>query len=253
MNKNDLLFYTAYEEFYTMASESKAFQNFCKDAFGEDFSQDGFSDIEQIDKILQYIPKRGNVHILDIGCGNGKMLGYLRQKTGAYIHGFDYSEQAIETAKALYPENAEFREGVIGEIEYPAGQFDVITSMDTMYFAKDMSSFAAQIKCWMKQEGIFFVGYQEGDVMPKTKDAHTTVLAEALRENGMPYEVEDITEQVYELLHKKREAAEKHKQEFAAEGHQNWYEMLIGQTEYAQVPYEEFKKNMARYLYVVSK
>ena len=253
MNKNDLLFYDAYEEFYAMASESKAFQNFCKDAFGEDFSQDGFSDIEQINRILQYIPKQGNVHILDIGCGNGKMLGYLQKKTGAFIHGFDYSEKAIETAKVLYPENSEFREGIIGEIEYEAEQFDVITSMDTMYFAKDMSSFVAQIKRWMKPNGTLFVGYQEGDVMPKTKDAHTTVLAEALRENGMPYEVEDITEQVYELLNKKREAVEKHKQEFAAEGHQNWYEMLIGQTEYAQVPYEEFKKNMARYLYVVRK
>ena len=253
MNKNDLLFYTAYEEFYAMASESKAFQNFCKDAFGEDFSQDGFSDIEQINRILQYIPKQGNVHILGIGCGNGKMLGYLQKKTGAFIHGFDYSEKAIETAKVLYPENSEFREGIIGEIEYEAEQFDVITSMDTMYFAKDMSSFVAQIKRWMKPNGTLFVGYQEGDVMPKTKDAHTTVLEEALRENGMPYEVEDITEQVYELLHKKREAVEKHKQEFAAEGHQNWYEMLIGQTEYAQVPYEEFKKNMARYLYVVRK
>ena len=253
MKKNDLLFYDAYEEFYAMASESKVFQNFCKDAFGEDFSQDWFSDIEQIEKILQYIPKRGNVHILDIGCGNGKMLGYLQQKTGAFIYGFDYSEQAIETAKALYPENSDYREGIIGEIEYPAEQFDVITSMDTMYFAKDMVSFVAQIKRWLKPNGIFFVGYQEGDVMPKTKDAHTTVLAEALHNNGMQYEVEDITEQTYNLLLKKRAAAEKHREEFAAEGHQNWYEMLIGQTEYAQVPYEEFKKNMARYLYVVRK
>ena len=253
MKKNDLLFYSAYEEFYTMAAKSNAFQNFCRDAFGEDFSQDGFSDIEQIDKILQYIPKNDNVHILDIGCGNGKMLGYLQQKTGAFIYGFDYSEQAIETAKALYPENSDFREGIIGEIEYPAEQFDVITSMDTMYFAKDMVSFVAQIKRWLKPNGIFFVGYQEGDVMPKTKDAHTTVLAEALHNNGMQYEVEDITEQTYNLLLKKRAAAEKHREEFAAEGHQNWYEMLIGQTEYAQVPYEEFKKNMARYLYVVRK
>ena len=253
MNKKKLLFYSAYEEFYAMAAQSDAFQYFCKDAFGEDFSQDGFSDIEQINRILQYIPKQGNVHILDIGCGNGKMLGYLQKKTGAFIHGFDYSEKAIETAKKLYPENSEFREGIIGEIEYEAEEFDVITSMDTMYFAKDMSSFVAQVQTWLKSNGVLFVGYQEGDVMPKTKDAHTTVLAEVLRENGMQYEVEDITEQVYELLHKKREAAEKHKQEFEAEGHQNWYEMLIGQTEYAQVPYEEFIKNMARYLYVVCK
>ena len=252
-NKRDLLFYSAYEEFYAMAAQSEAFKNFCLDAFGEDFSQDGFSDIEQIDKILQYIPKRDNVHILDIGCGNGKMLGYLQQKTGAFIHGFDYSEKAIETAKHLYPVNAEFREGVIGETEYEEEQFDVVTSMDTMYFAKDMSAFVAQIKCWLKPDGVFFVGYQEGDVMPKTKDAHTTVLAEAFRKNAMLYEVEDITKQTYELLLKKRAAAENHKEEFAAEGHQNWYEMLNGQTEYAQMPYKEFKKNMARYLYVVRK
>lgn len=253
MNKNDLLFYPAYEEFYTMASESKAFHNYCKDAFGEDFSQDGFSDIEQINIILQYIPKRDNVHILDIGCGNGKMLGYLQKQTGAFIHGFDYSEQAIATAQKLYPANSEFREGVIGEIEYAAEQFDVITSMDTMYFAKNMTTFVAQVKTWLKPNGVFFVGYQEGDVMPKTKNSHTTVLAEALRQNEMQYAVEDITRQTYELLLKKRTAAEKHRKKFAEEGHQNWYEMLIGQTEYANVPYEEFKKNMARYLYVVRK
>ena len=253
MNKNDLLFYSAYEEFYAMAEKSDAFKNFCLDAFGEDFSQDGFSDIEQIDKILQYVPKGDNVHILDIGCGNGKMLGYLQQKTGAFIHGFDYSEQAIETAKSLYPVKSEFREGIIGDMEYTEEQFDVVTSMDTMYFAKDMSAFVAQIKRWLRPDGVFFVGYQEGDVMPKTKDAHTTVLTEALRKNDMQYEVEDITAQVYELLLKKRAAAEKHREEFEAEGHQNWYEMLIGQTEYANVSYEEFQKNMARYLYVVRK
>ena len=77
MNKKELLFYDAYEAFYTMAKNSKAFQSFCKEAFGEDFSQDGFSNIEQIDRIIQYIPQMDNVHILDIGCGNGKMLGYL--------------------------------------------------------------------------------------------------------------------------------------------------------------------------------
>ena len=83
MNKKELLFYDAYEAFYAMAKESNAFQFFCKDAFGEDFSQDGFSNKEQIDMILQYIPQNDDVHILDIGCGNGKMLGYLQQETKA--------------------------------------------------------------------------------------------------------------------------------------------------------------------------
>ena len=84
------------------------------------------------------------------------MLGYLQKKTGAYIHGFDYSEQAIQTAQLLFPKNSEFKEGVIGKTEYSEKCFDVITSMDTMYFAKDMITFVAQIKKWLKQDGVFF-------------------------------------------------------------------------------------------------
>lgn len=251
MNKRELLFYDAYEEFYTMAGKSRAFQAFCKDAFGEDFSQDGFSDSKQIDMILKYIPDKENVHILDVGCGNGKMLGYLQCKTGAFIHGFDYSGQAIKTAQNLYTTNAEFREGVIGEIEYPENRFDVITSMDTMYFAKDMTAFVAQIKKWMKPDGVFFVGYQEGDVMPKTESVESTVLAAALRENNLSYETIDITKQTYNLLKRKREAAILHQTEFEAENCQNWFEMLMFQTDCATEPYEEFAKKMVRYIFVV--
>lgn len=253
MNKKELLFYNAYETFYAMAKESNAFQSFCKDAFGEDFSQDGFSDKSQIDMILQYIPQKNNVHILDIGCGNGKMLGYLQKKTKSCIYGFDYSEVAIKTAQTLFPENAEFREGIIGQIEYPEEKFDLIISMDTLYFAADMTAFVAQVKKWLKRDGIFFVGYQEGDVIPKTPNAHTTMLVKALKSNDMTYEVVDISKQTYELLKKKRESAIKHRAMFEEEGHGQWFDMLIGQTEYINQPFEEFKEKMARYIYVIRK
>ena len=62
MNKKELLFYNEYEEFYEMARKSNAFKLFCQDAFGEDFSQDGFSNVKQIDMILKYIPKKENIH-----------------------------------------------------------------------------------------------------------------------------------------------------------------------------------------------
>jgi len=253
MNKSELLFYDAYEDFYKMAKESNAFKAFCKDAFGEDFSQDGFSNLEQIDRILEYIPSGDDVHILDIGCGNGKMLGYLQEKIGAFIHGFDYSAQAIQTAKALFPAKSEFREGIIGEIEYPEESFDVITSMDSMYFAKDMTAFVAQIKKWLKPNGVLFVGYQEGDVMPKTESVETTVLVDALRKNGMSFGVTDITMQTYELLKTKREAAIAHQEEFEAEGYKEWFDLLMWQTECVTEPFEQFKEKMARYIFVVRK
>ena len=137
----DKLFYNEYEHFYEMAEHSDAFRYFCKDAFGDDFSQDGFSDIKQIDRIVEHIPTGWESHMLDVGCGNGKMLGYLQKRTNAYIHGFDYSANAINTARKLFRTNAEFRIGSIGEIDYPPEQFDVITSMDTLYFAPDMEKF----------------------------------------------------------------------------------------------------------------
>ena len=253
MNKKELLFYDAYEAFYAMAKASTAFQSFCKDAFGEDFSQDGFSNKAQIDMILQYIPQNEDVHILDIGCGNGKMLGYLQKKTKSFIHGFDYSEEAIKTAQGLFPENAEFREGIIGQIEYPEEKFDVIISMDTLYFATDMTAFVAQVRKWLKKDGVFFVGYQEGDVIPKTPNAHTTMLVKALTENGMTYEVTDITKQTYQLLKIKRESAIKHRAMFEAEGHSQWFDVLIGQTEYSKQSFDQFKEQMARYIYVIRK
>ena len=253
MNKKELLFYDAYEAFYTMAKESNAFQLFCKDAFGEDFSQDGFSNKEQIDLILPYIPQSDDVHILDIGCGNGKMLGYLQKKKKVCIYGFDYSLQAIKTAQSLFPENAEFREGIIGQIEYPEEMFDVIISMDTLYFAADMTAFVAQVRKWLKKDGVFFVGYQEGEVIPKTPNAHTTILAKALKENSMTYEFTDITKQTYKLLKTKRESAIKYQAMFEAEGHGQWFDMLIGQTECINESFEQFKEKMARYIYVIRK
>lgn len=250
MDNTDLLFYDEYEQFYAMADTSAAFRSFCKEAFGQDLSQDGFSDIAQIDMILPHIPDKKDVRILDIGCGNGKMLGYLQRKTSAFIHGFDYSEKAIAAAKAKFAENAEFKVGIIGETEYPKEYFDVVISMDTMYFCKDMNELVAQIRSWLKKDGVLFVGYQEGDVIPRTENAYTTKLAKAA---GSRFEATDITRETYELLKKKRNAALKYQREFEAEGNKQWFDMLMQQTQCSEYPFEQFSENMARYIYLIRK
>lgn len=250
---DDLLFYSAYEDFYRMAATSSAFAAYCRDAFGEDFSQDGFSDLRQIQQVLPHIPQGDSVHILDIGCGNGKMLGYLQKQTGAFIHGFDYSRQAIQTAKCLFPEHSDFQVGLIGEMDYPADSFDVVISMDTLYFAPDMTELLAQIKCWLKPGGVFFAGYQEGDVIPKTGGWEESQLARALQANTMVAEHTDITYQTWQLLRKKRQSAEKHSASFLAEKQEKWYQLLMAQTECAVSDYQFFSENFGRYLVVAQK
>jgi len=251
---DELLFQSAYEKFYSMVKESACFKKYCIHAFGADFSQDGFSDINQINLILEeYIPQSNDLHILDIGCGNGKMLRYLQSQIGGYIHGFDFSENAISTACENNLKNSDFKVGIMGEIDYLPSIFDLIISMDTMYFAKDMNSFVGQIYGWLKSEGVFFIGYQEGDIMPKTDNSETTVVANALKENGFKYKVIDYTKQTYDMLIHKRKAIIKFREEFLQENLEEWYEVILNQTNSAVVSYEEYKKENARYIYIATK
>lgn len=246
--KNDLLFYDAYEAFYRMADGSAAFGDYCRRAFGADFSQDGFSDLRQIRRILPLIPRGEDVHILDMGCGNGKMLGYLQQQTGAFIHGFDYSETAIDSARRLYPERSDFQVGLMGAQEYPPSSFDVVIAMDTLYFAPDLTELLGRIKRWLKPGGVFFAGYQEGDVAEKTACWETSLPAKALRQNNMPCNVEDITRETYQLLRRKRQAAMDCKAAFDQEGLSGWYDLLMMQTDCAAEPWEAFTAKQTRWL-----
>ena len=250
---DNLLFYSAYEDFYRMAATSPAFAAYCRDAFGEDFSQDGFSDLWQIRQILPCIPARDDVHILDIGCGNGKMLGYLQRQTGAFIHGFDYSTEAIGTARRLFPFRSDFQVGLIGQTNYPDACFDTVISMDTLYFAPDMSRLVAQVKRWLKPGGIFFAGYQEGDVIPKTDSWAHSLLAKALSANGLNGQAQDITHQTWMLLQKKRKAALLHQNAFMQEDLGRWFDMLMAQTACAAGSFESFSQQFARYLVIVQK
>lgn len=247
------LFYQAYEDFYRMAALSPAFQAYCQEAFGADFSQDGFSDLWQVQQILPHIPRQGDVHVLDIGCGNGKMLAYLQKQTGAAIHGFDYSLEAIQTARKLFPNRSDFQVGLIGRQDYAEGSFDTVISMDTLYFSQDMNQLVHQIKCWLKPGGVFFAGYQEGDVIRKTSSWETSLLATALRVNKWHAQATDITYRTWNLLRHKRTAALRYQDAFFQEGHEQWFELLIQQTDCATGDYESFARDFTRYLVVARK
>jgi len=251
--KDELLFYNEYEKFYAMAKESKCFKKFCEAVYGVDLSQDGFSDINQINLILEYTTKTNDLNILDIGCGNGKMLKYLQLRIGGHIYGFDFSENAIHEARADNVSKSDFRIGVIGEIDYPPKMFDLIISMDTIYFVNDIYKFVRQIYNWLKDDGIIFIGYQEGDIMTKTRNSETTVLAKAIKENNFKYDVINYTQHTYDLLRHKRKTAIDFKDSFDQESLQEFYSLLLNQTNCITVPYDEYIKHNARYIYIIRK
>ena len=67
------------------------------------------------------------------------------------------------------------------------------------------------------------------------------------------YIVESITQETYELLKKKREAALLHQRDFEKEGIKEWFDMLMLQTDCVTDPYDVFAQRMARYIYIARK
>lgn len=255
MNKSDLLFYEGYEEFYRMATQNRIFSEYCEKAFGIDFTQDGFSDLSQVNDLIQTANIQKDDFVLDIGCGNGKMAEYVQQQTKATVYGFDYSDNAINDAKSRTAKNQNlmFDVGSIGEIEYQPNMFDAILSVDTMYFATNMKQFVMQIYNWLKPNGVFIAYYGEGHLSEALKDKDTTELGVALRSLKIPYEVIDYTKQHYQLMQRKYKVANEMKEQFSQNGMEIYYNCAIGQSVPLDMTYDEFQRLYNRYMYIIKK
>lgn len=72
--------------------------------------------------------------VLDIGCGNGKLFGYLAEKRKNFLYsGLDVSEKLINIAKQNFKaEKAEFRVFDGMNIPYPDNSFDIIYCLATL-------------------------------------------------------------------------------------------------------------------------
>jgi SAM-dependent methyltransferase len=71
--------------------------------------------------------------VLDIGCGTGGNLPFLKTY-GASVIGLDMSEEAIALARKKFPE-ADFRKGDVNDLccLFPAESFDLITDFNVLY------------------------------------------------------------------------------------------------------------------------
>lgn len=255
MNKRRLRFYKGYEYFYKRLEKNKFFSTYCEKVFGIDFSQDGFSDIGQITELLKIADIRPGYKVLDIGCGNGKLAEYISDRTGATVYGFDYSKHAIRSARKRVKckERLVFETGLIGEKEYPTDCFDVIISVDTMYFAPDMKEFVNQLYGWLKPGGVFLAFYGEGPFDKKSSNWNETPLAAAFRSNHITYEGQDFTDRHFELMKRKRQVIGSMREEFMNSNISFYYQASVDQSIDPNMPYEEFIKKHDRFLYIARK
>ena len=247
------LYWYHYQRLYQAAHASDAYTKFCRRVFGEDYCQDGQTDMKSLDELLDVLKVAAGNHLLDLGCGAGGIAQYISEKTGAVVHGVDYSAPAIAVANQLANPKLSFAVADMNHLDLPPGQFDFVTSFDTLYWAADLEHTLSHLVTMLKpggQMGLFMNHHiGEGDDPAMLRQEHTD-LSKALSNLQLRFETFDYTVQIGEFWHRNVKAAKDLHPEFGAEGNGFISTNLIREAEDDYLPDVNAGK-IARYLYHV--
>lgn len=252
----DQTMYEFYQRYYVAIRTSQAHAAFCQQAYGADLCQHGFMDMEQLDDLLAALQLSPGERVLELGCGNGMVAELISDRTGAHILGIDYIPEAIRQANERTAEKRTrlvFEVGDIGKLDLAQAAFDVMLSVDTLYFS-DLLQTLGQVKnslCSAGRMGIYYTHniWDESDYSPESLLPDQTPLAQALQRLDLNFEWRDYTRQDHELAVRKIAALERLKPAFEAEGNQFLFENRLdeshGQKKFTQ------QGTSRRYLYLV--
>lgn len=111
--------------------------------------------------ITSYTIANNNAKILDIGFGNGYLVKQLYRKTGAAIYGIDISNDMLKNAvkknkKAVKNKKVNLSIGNCCELNFQDNMFDIVTSVNTIYFWDDTLNGLSEICRSLKEGGVFY-------------------------------------------------------------------------------------------------
>jgi SAM-dependent methyltransferase len=111
--------------------------------------------------IVNELELRDDLRILDVGFGNGYLEALIMKKGSCYLEGIDISDDMVKKATALNRKYVEagrmnFRLGNCCSMEDNDGSFDVVTTINTIYFWEDTRKGMSEIYRVLKPDGIFY-------------------------------------------------------------------------------------------------
>lgn len=104
--------------------------------------------------IAEFLPDK-NLRILDIGCANGGLLGYLKELGYSNLYGIDPSPACVENTNRNYGIDASI--GSLFQLPQNIGKFDVITLSHVLEHVQDLSGALNNLKNLLNQNGFLYV------------------------------------------------------------------------------------------------
>ncbi|WP_063833579.1 glycosyltransferase [Skermanella stibiiresistens] len=112
-----------------------------------------------LDEVESYLgldaQQRGNMSLLEIGCGLGNFL-IEAQSRGYQITGVEVSESAVATANDKLGSPA-VHQGFIETVDLPAESFDICIMADVIEHTRDPGAFLSHVRRLLKPGGVIFV------------------------------------------------------------------------------------------------
>jgi SAM-dependent methyltransferase len=249
-----------YREYYTRTAHSPVYSSFCARLYGHDLTQTDFSDMPQLEFLLQQAGLQSGSRVLDLGCGNGKFAEYVSDATGAHVRGLDYVPEAIEQALQRTQAKCarlDFSVGNLDHLDDLPGPFDLLTSIDTLYMPNDLPATLRKMNNLLAPGGKILVFYSEMCFDPHQPRTcllpDGTSLARALQAAGLAYTTWDFSAATLDLLRRKRQLAEEMRPLFEQEGSLFLLNHLLAESDDGNAPYDPNTCYLARYLYRIDR
>jgi SAM-dependent methyltransferase len=250
------MYWYYYQRFYTAATASAAHSKLCLQAFGEDLTQEGQTDMASLKIALSALPLGPGKHALDLGCGAGMIAEYVSDETGAKVTGLDYSESAVAAAEARTASKRDrlsFRAANFNTMAAEPGTYDAILSLDTLYWASDLEVVLGVLADSLSHGGrmALFMNHHIDPGEPAERlEAAQSDLGRAVAAHGLNARALDFSANIGAFWERNYAAAVALRDQFEAEGNGFIAESLIRESEEDYLP-DIHEGRIARYLFLI--
>jgi SAM-dependent methyltransferase len=244
-----------FDQILLIHEQSQTYGVFCERVYGDDLTQMSMVTMPQLQQLLAVLELDEHSRVLDIGCGSGRISEYISDATQAAVTGIDFAAETIARARARTAgkrHRLTFEVGDMDDLRFPNSSFSAVISIDTIYFARDLSEAVVRMRELLipgGQMGIFFTQSVKPDEPKERLAPETTELAGALDDASLRYRIWDLTEEECAFWRSFVAVAEELETSFEREGNTEIFKMMVFEGR-AQLESVEDGR-ITRYLYHV--